>query len=120
MFAAIARILMLYALVFGILAPKMSAVIVQLVPGIQTLVICTGNGLVTLTIDADGEPVEMPRAEVDHCTMVDANSLDASFIPPWRAFTGDHTRLFTIKLHPSPDDHRFNQIPPSQAPPVLI
>ncbi|MCC5959173.1 MAG: hypothetical protein JJU08_07510 [Rhodobacteraceae bacterium] len=53
----------------------------HLAAGAQTLVICTGYGLVSITIDADGNPVEHTLPCPD-CVMTVAAGLPASVLLP--------------------------------------
>lgn len=63
----ILRALLTLLLVFGIAAPKAGWLIAHWALGAETLVICTGTQLVTLTLDADGNPVEGSTPQAHDC-----------------------------------------------------
>lgn len=45
--------------ILGLVAPRVSAVFASAAPGVQTIVICTGDGLHTIQIGEDGKPVSV-------------------------------------------------------------
>lgn len=67
------RSLLICLTILGILAPRISAVVAALAaPQANVLVICTGKGLVTLRLDADGDPVPLGEPQPDHCVLAHA------------------------------------------------
>lgn len=64
-----ARALLILALVTGILAPRMTAVAAQVVPGVEIIVICTGDSLQRIAIDAEGNPIDLGEADQHPCTL---------------------------------------------------
>lgn len=62
----------------GIVLPKLLAFAIYFHPGIQTTVICTGQGMVTVRIGPDGQPIEHSEEEHASCIMCNATiSVDA-------------------------------------------
>ncbi|WP_208352469.1 hypothetical protein [Pseudaestuariivita rosea] len=55
--ALLPRGLLIACIVLGVLVPRMGAVIGEAV-GLQTFVICTGDGLRAVTLDQNGDPIE--------------------------------------------------------------
>jgi hypothetical protein len=69
--ARFARSALIVLIVLGLLLPRMSAAIALVAPGGEVVVICTGTGLQTLIIDADGNPVPVSM-HADHCLLAHA------------------------------------------------
>ncbi len=65
------RSLLVLLTILGLLMPRVSGVAASVVPGGMTVVICTGQGMMTLQIDENGNPV--PVADhADHCVLAHA------------------------------------------------
>lgn len=65
------RSLLVLLTILGLLMPRVSGVAASVVPGGMTVVICTGQGMMTLRIDEHGNPV--PVADhPDHCVLAHA------------------------------------------------
>lgn len=58
------RALIIVLTILGLVAPRISAAVAVAAPGMQTIVICTGDGLQTIRIGDDGKPV--PVADHSH------------------------------------------------------
>ncbi len=119
MIRSIARFLLLLSLTFGFLLPKMGAVLVEIVPGIHTAVLCTGTELVILTLDANGDPIELPEIKAQHCTLADLADPGTGFIPAWQGLARSFHHPFAVKLHPAPGMDTLAAIWPSRAPPEV-
>ncbi|MCZ4352611.1 hypothetical protein O4H61_08800 [Roseovarius aestuarii] len=81
MIARLARYLVLVAVVVGILSPLSSAALAKI--GIidhQVIVICTGHGLRTITVDQDGAPITASQ-DSDHCALVHAVDISVAIRP---------------------------------------
>lgn len=76
------RSLLVLVTILGLLLPRMSGVAASVVPGAMTVVICTGQGMMTLRIDESGNPV--PVADhPDHCVLAHAADTAArAEVPP--------------------------------------
>ena len=80
-----ARITLLVLAILGLLAPRVSAVAASVAPGIRTVVICTGQGMITLRLDAHGDPVQV-LDHPDHCLLAHATDTAARVeVPPLAA-----------------------------------
>lgn len=58
---------MMLCLCAGLILPRISGVLLDLVPGISAVVICTGDRMVVLHLDAQGQPVQVAQDEPDTC-----------------------------------------------------
>lgn len=61
------RALMMLCLCAGLILPRISGVLLDLVPGVSAVVICTGDQMVVLHLDAQGQPVQVAQSEPDTC-----------------------------------------------------
>lgn len=115
------RILLVVMLALGILAPRVSAVAMDLMPGqFQTIVICAGYEMQTIVIDAEGNPVEIADAESHKCVFKDgAVALSAPATPVWqtlaRANPHDAARTGLVRAPLA-----AVLPPPSQGPPLHV
>ncbi|MFW2589039.1 hypothetical protein [Sagittula sp. SSi028] len=67
------RLSLLCAVILGIALPKSTAALVALgLSRAQIIVICTGEGLRTITLDANGNPVAEDETDGHLCLMVHA------------------------------------------------
>ncbi len=114
------RGLLVTFLIAGLLIPRMSAVIADVIPGIQTMVICTGEGLITLTIGADGQPVEAVETEPHPCVMSEVLTLAYADVPLWQRLAADYAHDFAIRENTRVFDSHLSRIAHSRAPPVMI
>lgn len=114
------RLLLVVTLTLGILAPRVSAVAMEMLPGqFQTIVICAGFEMQTIVIDAEGNPVEITDAEAHKCVFKDgAVALAAPETPLWltlaRANPHDAARADLVRAPLA-----AVLPPPSQGPPLL-
>lgn len=65
-------------LCIGLLLPRVSGVLLDLMPGVNAVVVCTGNQLVVLHIGNDGQPVEVAQNEPHGCLLADGPHTDAA------------------------------------------
>lgn len=81
---------MVVALTLGILAPRASAIAMDLMPGtFQTVVICNGFEMTTITIDAEGNKVEI-ASDGHECVMKDAVAKATAPAPQWQRLARAH------------------------------
>ncbi len=115
---ALLRLILICTITVGLSLPKLGAVLVTLLPGVQTVVICNGAELVTMTINSNGDPIELAEDSAAPCTQSDPvdplSARDAAWL---RVAYTDAYRLPT-KRAPAPMAVHFTLKPPSQAPPV--
>lgn len=81
MIQSVVRLFLLLGVLTGIVLPKSSAVLAELgvIRG-QVLVICTSDGLQTLVLDRDGNPVEI-KHESHPCLLVHATDTAKAITP---------------------------------------
>lgn len=76
--AALLRTLLIATLLVGLVFPRAGAALAVLTPGVEWFVICTGDRMVTLAVDADGAPVEAELIEPAPCIAAPAPAGDAA------------------------------------------
>ncbi|WP_339854031.1 DUF2946 family protein [Roseovarius nubinhibens] len=82
MIRTVLRLLILVTLLTGVTLPKATAALASLgLSGSQTIVICTGEGLRTITLSADGTPVEQPETQDHDCLLVQAIAPPPTALP---------------------------------------
>lgn len=81
MLVRVARSLLIVLTILGILMPRISAAIAFAASGVETVVICTGDGLRTIRIDADGNPVPVTE-HPDHCLFAHVADTAVRAVPP--------------------------------------
>lgn len=115
------RLLLVVTITLGILAPRASAIAMELVPGkFQTIVICSGFEMQTIVIDAEGKPVEVADSEAHKCVFKDATvALAAPETPLW------HTLARANQRNAARADLVFAPLaavlpPPAQGPPLPV
>jgi hypothetical protein len=119
--ATFLRLTLVVAVATGMLLPRMSAVLAELMPGVQTMVICTGTDLITLTIGPDGTPIEADdTGALPHCTLADLIDHPNQTLPAWIALHAPEAPQPAILPHLSADQDRLNGLRLSRAPPVLV
>lgn len=72
--------------ILGLLMPRVSGVVASAVPGMVTVVICTGQGLTTIRLDDAGKPLPVIDHS-DHCLFAHAVDTAARVELPTRAAT---------------------------------
>ncbi len=112
--------LLIVLILSGFLAPRMTAVLAELIPGVQTMIICTGERMVTLTIGADGIPVEEAEENEHDCVIADTVSLAEVEQPFWTALSRDFDHRFAIRENTQIATVSLSLLSPSRAPPVLV
>lgn len=70
-------------LILGLLAPKISALLLHLNPNVTAVVICTGTELVTIHIGADGKPVKVDEVAQAPCLLTDPDALPHPDLARW-------------------------------------
>lgn len=114
------RSLLTIALLTGLLLPRLGGLLVEIVPGVTQMVICTGNEMITLVLDSDGVPVEMPDHDGQPCLSSDVPVLQGTPQPAWLEFAA-MPALGPANIAAVPRGPRlFAEILPSQAPPELF
>ncbi|MFU1477543.1 hypothetical protein ACM25N_07490 [Roseovarius sp. C7] len=118
MIRTVLRLLLLVALLTGVTLPKATAVLASLgLSHSQTIVICTGEGLRTITLSADGTPVEQPETEAHDCLLVQALTPPATPLPE-RPQSIVIARIFGQSQSIRPVHNRPLHDAPARAPPT--
>lgn len=112
--------LLVVLVVSGFLAPRMSAVLAELIPGVQTFVICTGDSLVTITIGPDGEPIEHSETTPHPCVLADTIVQAQMTLPLWFALGFGFAHSFAVRENTQVADHHLALIFPTRGPPVPV
>ncbi|NIY80234.1 MAG: hypothetical protein HWE33_12485 [Rhodobacteraceae bacterium] len=112
------RLFLFLALMLGIVGPKSSALLAQLgLIHTQVIVICTGDGLQTITLDADGNPIEHEDAKSQPCPLCHVTStvvgmtLDNPYPATHRL--ADYPKPDEVSGRGAPYVHRFARAPPA-------
>jgi hypothetical protein len=110
----------LLVLIVALLLPRVSAVLVEFLPGVDTVILCTGSDYVTVTLDAEGNPTEVSDAQGSDClrSLAAEVSLDPSSF--WQKLTRDFDVVFARLEHPSPGLDVLHFLKAPRAPPVVI
>ena len=114
------RICLLLALCTGFVLPKMGAVLANAIPGIQTLVICTGAELVTVTLNAAGEPIDVAESNAQDCLRADLPPDAHRLMPVWQRLARAYSPPFAVLENPSALRTALALQRPSHAPPVVL
>ena len=109
---------MALCVVAGLLLPRMLAVLVEIVPGMMTTVICTGDALIVVTLGPDGQPVELPEEVDTHCVMADGATSLADIAPDYRRLERHYSFGFQPKTHDTAELDRLARQATSRGPPV--
>lgn len=114
------RYVLIVSLTLGLMLPKMGAVIVAMVPGVITAVICNGAEMVVISIDQDGQPIELPSAPVDTCVSADPTELAEKDAVAWVRVPRSFDIAFVQITHPAPFGAVTRMKPRSHAPPLML
>lgn len=107
------------ALMMALLLPKMAGPLALIWPSDTiTMVICTGERMVTMTFDADGNPVENELPNDERCTLTLADGGQTlapdTWQPTLRRFDASLSAQLAAVLP------LVRHAPPARGPPVLI
>lgn len=110
----------LFVLIVALLLPRISAVVVEFIPGADTVILCTGSEYVTVTLDAEGNPTEVSETQDSDCLRSLVADLAPSLDPLWQKLSRDLSFAFALHEHPAPAGETLQRLEPSRAPPVLM
>lgn len=111
------------ALIFLIIAltlPRISAVLVEFIPGVETVIICTGSEYISVTLGPDGEPLYTEEIGEAHCTLSDVAQVDQAESPYWHILAASFHKAFSIKENWQLATLNFSPHAPTRAPPTSI
>ncbi len=118
---AMLRLLLALTLVVGIVLPKVAAAVHLVFPSdVMVLVLCTGDGLVTVKIGADGEPISEPKVISEPCVMAVAVTPAAQDLTHWQRLSREFTLARALRASPHPIEPRYARKKPARAPPFLF
>ncbi|KIN61723.1 hypothetical protein Z945_2716 [Sulfitobacter noctilucae] len=105
---------------FSIVLPKATAALAVVLPDYgQILTICTPDGIMTLRVDANGNPVEDTSVERAPCLLAHADLAPPSRSPTWVAVARQFDTTTALHARPSGVEHPARLRPPARAPPNL-
>jgi hypothetical protein len=112
------RSLMVMSVCLGLVLPKVTAALAHILPNDHmTMVICTGDAMITMTFDADGNPVEQTQSDETPCPLVLASVDVQTHDVAW------HILARQIERQPTPTPWRLVQmlrpVHPPRAPPLF-
>ena len=110
----------LLVLIVALLLPRISAVVVEFIPGADVVIICTGSEYVKVSLDEDGAPVEVHETQDSDCLRSLALDVAETPTPAWQTLACDYSFAFSLHEHPAPAGETLKTLEPSRAPPVLI
>ena len=99
MFGIAKAVLIVPLLIAGLLTPKLSALVLHVNPNITTIVICAGNEMVTIHLDADGKPVETAETAQSPCVLADPGADIGPAYTRWTTAPKTYHRRFVQKAH---------------------
>ncbi len=111
------RLPLVLCLLAALVLPKISGVLIELVPGMQRVVLCSGSEMTVILIGRDGIPVEEPASDHAPCIATDPPKMTPAPSAPWQRLALGYAAPFRVKIHAAADADRTAQIWPSRAPP---
>lgn len=111
--------LVILLVVAATLAPRLSAALGTAFGGTYTIVICTGTTLETITLDADGNPVERQEHSDQPCTLHALGAVEASAPALWQRLARSYAALPFVAAPPARGAQLFLRNPSAQGPPVM-
>lgn len=119
-FAAPRRAGLVLLLLVALLMPRVSGVLVDLLPGFDRAVICTGSEMIVLTLDQDGQPVTLHEGAGETCLRAPSTPVLAQHLPvPYHALFGT-IAPFAIKCDLLAPQASLQQQKDKRGPPLLI
>lgn len=102
----------------ALVLPKASAALALVLPTYgQTLTICTPDGIVTITLDANGVPVDKIAIETAHCLAAHADLPQTGHAPQWHRMARQINRAPALHALPVQTERVYARKQPSHAPP---
>ncbi|WP_412005323.1 hypothetical protein [Aestuariibius insulae] len=114
------RLSLALCLLAALVLPKVSGVLIEIVPGMQRVVLCSGSEMIVILIGPDGIPVEEPASDHAPCIAADPTGIAPAPLPLWQSLAVDFTDPFRVKIHAAANADRAALTWPSRAPPVPV
>jgi hypothetical protein len=110
----------LIVLISALLLPRISAVAAELLPGANTIVICTGFDYVTITLGDDGTPTKVSETTEGDCLRAADVALAETPEPAWQAWARQYALCFSCAENPHIAQDGLARLEAARAPPVVI
>jgi hypothetical protein len=107
-------------LIAGVLAPKLSALILHLSPHLTTAVICTGTQMITIHIGTDEQPVEVSETDHGPCVLADPEALAHQAYADWTQAPRSYRHSFVEITQGFASAAELGLLPDLRGPPVLV
>ena len=107
-------------LIMALALPRVSAVLVEFIPGIDTVVICTGSEYVTITLGPDGKPLDVDESSDNRCTLSEMAGIGLRPQTFWQRLATSFDKAFSVAENQRLADLNLTFQQPSRAPPALI
>lgn len=120
MIVARLRFLLLQLTALALLLPKLSAVVLALHPGVSSAVVCTGTGMVTIQLDAQGQPVDAVQSDQSPCIMAAPQDSTAPALAVWTAAPRSYRVSFVDRSPSLRSQAEIGLLPDLRGPPALI
>lgn len=104
----------------GLVLPKLSVLALHLHPDITTVVICTGSEMVTISIGADGTPIETGETDQSPCLVSDGKLKQASAWVTWTMAPRSYRHGFVEKPFARPSQSELGLLPDPRGRPRLV
>ena len=118
--SAATRFLVVSTLLCALLLPKVAGLAMELMPSIQTAVICAGDRLIVLRFDENMNPIEVEDVEDKDCVMHDVIAQSDQPIPAWRLLDPTDGQGFAVAINSDADQARLRAQLHKRGPPVVI
>lgn len=113
------RLLFAMLLSISLLLPASTAALASLLPGVQSVIICTGSGMVEVRLDEEGNPVALEESGEHPClASAPVSAIDAP-TPFWLKLAEDDKPRFAVVVHVGADQTRLGHILPKRGPPAV-
>lgn len=105
--------------ILALTLPKMSVVFLELIPGVQSAVICTGSEYVVLRTGDDGTPLEITEIEDNACLRAVENAPQDKIALFWQRLALSFQDQFVRKPHSESSRDALARLELSRAPPLV-
>ncbi|MEM9716486.1 MAG: hypothetical protein AAF826_08215 [Pseudomonadota bacterium] len=116
---AVRNIVLMLLVVAGMVLPKMSAVIVTMIPGVMTMVICSGDRTYVVHLDREGNPIETEQVESKPCVLGAVEEIALAPEPAWIRLAQDYAFTFIPILSAGPTFSDLGLYPDLRGPPLV-
>ena len=111
------RLALALLLSLALLLPSASAALAHWLPGAQTVIICTGSGMMEVTLDGENQPAKAIEHRDKPCVGVCGLLIAGAGAPFWLIAAQETEPAFALRVHPGADQARLAGILPKRGPP---